>query len=211
MQNESCPLCETTSQIYQISKKYVFYECSICMGVFRGRKHRLSQENEFRRYQLHQNDVHDTGYQQYMMPVIQKIIQNHPMNSSCLDFGCGPSSVVFKLLTDHGFQPALYDPYFFPDNKMLHQKWDLIVCTEVIEHFYSPLNMFFQLYDLLKDKGVLYCTTRLLSPDVVFENWFYKNDATHTFFYRPETILFLKQKLGFKSIEMIEKLIVFYK
>ncbi|HQO50348.1 MAG TPA: class I SAM-dependent methyltransferase [Bacteroidales bacterium] len=206
-----CPLCSTPSDLYYQSRKKTFLRCCNCSGVFLHPAQRLSADAEKQRYQFHQNDVDDKGYQAYLQPLTDRVMANHLNSETCLDFGSGPSSVVAKLLRDKGFSMTVYDPYFFDDRKLLLNQYDFITCTEVMEHFYSPLESFTILFKMLVQNGKLYCTTRLYLPEIDFSSWFYKNDATHVFFYTPETVSFVSSKVGFSNFIIEDKLIVFEK
>lgn len=48
-----------------------------------------------------------------------------------------------------------YDPFFFPDESLLSNKYDFVTCTEAIEHFFEPKKEWKILLNLLKENGML--------------------------------------------------------
>jgi SAM-dependent methyltransferase len=113
------------------------------------------------------------------------------------------------MLERHGYTLDRFDPYFCPDRSVFSNNYDFIVCCEVIEHFHEPAKEFHLLRRLLSHNAHLVCMTHLLSEDTDFENWYYKDDPTHAFFYREDTIDFIRTRFGFKSSEIRDRLIVF--
>ena len=82
---------------------------------------------------------------------------------------------------------------------------------EVIEHFHHPKKEFELLFNLLKPGGKLYCKTDLFSESKNFDSWGYKNDPTHVFFYHQKSILWIQKNIGFTSVKIDGRLIVFEK
>tara|TARA_B100000795_G_scaffold83576_1_gene60682 strand:+ start:35596 stop:36099 length:504 start_codon:yes stop_codon:yes gene_type:complete len=165
---------------------------------------------EKERYLSHQNDVEDSGFQKFVSPIVRAIKANHSPKDKGLDFGAGTGPVVSKLLEDLNYKMALYDPFFHPSKAPLLNTYEFIVCCEVIEHLHHPLKEFVLLKKLLKKNGVLYCMTDLLPKKEDFKNWYYKNDFTHVIFYTPKTLQWIQKKVGFKHLEIDNRLIRFY-
>ena len=80
-----------------------------------------------------------------------------------------------------------------------------------MEHFYFPDLSFQLLSKLLNPHGRLYCMTEIFDGSRSFDSWFYKNDPTHVFFYRPETIYWIAQCFHFQVVHLDSRLIVFEK
>jgi hypothetical protein len=209
--NQPCPLCQNGSVLFYETPRQTFFQCQQCEGIFLNPAQRLTPIKERMRYDLHQNDPDNSGYKAYVKPVIDKIKQNESLSAQCLDYGSGPSSVVIHQLEELGYKPKEYDPFFHPDTSVFDQNYHFITCTEVMEHFYKPLEEFQKLYNLLLPGGQIYCMTRLYDPEIDFSTWFYKNDATHVFIYTEATISYLKTFLGFKNAEIEDRLITFTK
>lgn len=166
-------------------------------------------EDEEKRYRQHNNDVNDPRYQQFVSPLVDKVLQKYDQNHYGLDFGAGPGPVVSKLLGEKGISMALYDPFFWNDRSVFNKKYHFIICCEVIEHFRQPVREFILLKNLLQPSGSIYCMTEILSNKTDFMQWYYKNDPTHLFFYRYQTLLWIKNKLGFSNLTINNRVIHF--
>jgi len=203
-----CTLCGSTPKPFSEVKGRKFLSCPSCNGILLNPIFFLSPEEEKKRYELHQNDVNDKGYQNFVSPIVEAIHSNYKSNDIGLDFGSGSGPIVKSLLAKIGYTIATYDPFFDPNHDVLRTKYNYIVCCEVMEHFYNPLREFTLLTSLLKKGGTLYCKTGLYQPNIDFDSWWYKNDPTHVFFYTKETLQWIKDKFGFTSLEIYKDLIV---
>ena len=170
-----CPLCNSNSKAFY---KDEFYECSCCKAIFRPFEKLLDNEKEKQRYESHTNDADDLGYQNFVSPITNSVLNEFSKDDLGLDFGCGRNSPIVKVLRDKSFQIFEYDPYFFDDKSVLEKKYDYIAACEVIEHFYNP--------------------------NIDFPKWWYKNDLTHVFIFQEETFMWIKKEFRFKDIK-IEK------
>jgi 2-polyprenyl-3-methyl-5-hydroxy-6-metoxy-1,4-benzoquinol methylase len=168
-----------------------------------------SLENEKNRYQEHNNDINDIGYQNFVQPIVQSVLNNFKNTTQGLDFGCGTGPVITKLLRDKNYNITTYDPFFDNNTEALKKTYDFIVCCEVIEHFHHPFKEFKLLKSLLKPKGKLFCMTDLLSETVNFNKWYYKNDNTHVIFYHRNTCKWIQENIGFSKVTVSNRLIVF--
>ena len=60
---------------------------------------------------------------------------------SGLDFGAGPGPALAAMMSEDGFDVAIYDPFFQPDAEALQRKYDFITCTAVsYTHLTLPTN-----------------------------------------------------------------------
>ncbi|WP_148783694.1 class I SAM-dependent methyltransferase [Aquimarina intermedia] len=206
-----CTLCDGQTVHFCVISSRDYYRCTMCDGVQLATQQRLSPEKEENRYTLHKNDINDTGYQKFVMPLVDAIKKKHSENDIGLDFGCGTGPVIAELLLTAGYDIEKYDPFFAQDYSVFEQTYDFIFCCEVIEHFYSPKQEFSLLHTLLKPEGKLYCKTNLFLPSIDFKNWWYKNDSTHVFFYSKDTIKYIKQAYNFSSVCIEKEFVVFEK
>jgi hypothetical protein len=206
-----CPLCSGEAHAFYKGKKQHYLQCEKCSGIFLHPDLRLTPEAEKTRYLHHNNDINDTGYQQFLQPVVDAIEKNYSPESKGLDYGAGPGPVVAFMLEQKGFSLALFDPFFHPSKEVLASKYDFITCTEVIEHFYNPLQEFKKLYEMLHPDGKLFCMTNIYREEINFAGWNYKNDQTHVFIYTAKTLAFISEIIGFKEIIINERLITFSK
>lgn len=172
----------------------------------------LPEEDEKKRYLEHNNDVNDPGYRKFARPIADYITGNFsPGISEGLDFGAGTGPVISRLLEERGFRISLYDPFFHPRKESLERKYDFIIASEVIEHFKNPYAEFKLLESLLKSPGSLAARTHLLSEGEAFEDWYYRKDPTHVFFYRQKTLEWLKEEFNFRSLSVDGKIIILSK
>lgn len=204
----NCPLCRHPGAPLL---KEEFYVCSHCSGIFRNRENLIGYEEEKKRYEHHNNDVNDPGYQKFVSPITSFVLSNFSPQSFGLDFGSGTGPVISKILKENDYNIQPYDPFFANDQTLLSKSYDYIVCCEVIEHFHNPHLEFKQLYKMLQPGGILICMTHLYSPDINFASWYYKNDPTHVFIYQAATVQYLAGAFLFQSVEVDNRLIVLRK
>lgn len=208
-QSESCPLCGQGAGLYFRGKKRDYHICTNCSAVFVLPSFLPNPEEEKARYQLHQNDVNDLGYRHFVKPLTDAVIEHiSPHDSIGLDYGCGPGPVAAEVLGREGYKFNFFDPFFKPDKSVFEKTYDFIICCEVAEHFHKPSQEFRLLKKMLKPGGKLFCMTNVLYPETDFSGWRYRNDATHVFFYTPETINFITETYNFKNFSLEGRLII---
>lgn len=205
----NCSLCNSNTNLFFNSNKKEYYKCPNCFGICMNPAHFVSESQEIKRYQTHNNDVNDIGYQNFVSPIVNSVIKDFKSKNNGLDFGCGTGPVITKLLREQNYEIATYDPFFDNNLVALKTTYNFIVCCEVIEHFHHPLKEFKLLKSLLKQSGKLYCMTDLYEETINFEKWYYKNDETHVFFYSKNTFEWIKNEIGFKKVVVTNRLIVF--
>jgi SAM-dependent methyltransferase len=203
-----CPLCETKLK-NQLDKYY--YSCDTCRAVVMDQKNYLTQEEEKNRYLEHNNDVNDKRYQEFTSPITNYVLKYYTTKHRGLDFGSGTGPVITKMLEDRNYRIEKYDPYFAPNDKVLLKKYDYVVSCEVFEHFHKPKKEIEQIYNLLKENGRLILLTVLYNDNIEFKNWYYRNDPTHIFIYRKETINFVADNFGFEIEFLSDRLICLIK
>lgn len=178
-----------------------YFECHVCELRFLNPDLRLKAAEEKSRYELHNNDVDDPGYKNFVEPVYQIVKANLPIAARGLDFGAGAGPVLARRLEEGGFKVSLFDPYFWPDRKVLEFKYDFIVSCEVIEHLYNPSQEFQMLKSMLEPNGLLVLKTHFYSRDKNFETWYYRKDPTHVCFYTLNSMRWIANNLGFQSLQ----------
>jgi hypothetical protein len=208
MDKLTCPLCSGSSSHYYKHKERDFFQCHNCSSVFLHPKNYLTTEAEQEHYTHHNNDPEDTGYQNFVRPVTDKILQNFGPEHKGLDFGSGTGSPIVKLLKDEGYNISQYDLYFHNNPEILLQQYDYIAASEVAEHFKEPYKEFKLLRNLLKPNGKLYVMTELWKNDQDFSSWYYKNDHTHVFLYHPDAFEWVKQEFGFKNVQIDKRVVM---
>lgn len=207
--SNACPLCHNIGSNFYTGNDKLYYQCSHCKGVFLDPAYRPDKDSEKSRYLTHDNDVNDSGYQQFVSPITSAVMHDYSTKHQGLDFGAGTGPVISKVLTDNQFNIKAYDPFFHNHPQLLDETYDFIACCEVIEHFYNPSKEFALLKSLLKPKGRLYCMTDIYHENIDFHSWYYKNDPTHVFFYQQQSFVYIKEEFGFSDICIDGRLITF--
>lgn len=194
--NSVCPLCQYSQiQPFSSDKRRAYFQCLQCFLVFADRSTLLTAEQEKAQYDLHQNQLDDPGYRQFLsrlsLPLLSILT---PDQKTGLDFGCGPGPLLAKMLTEAGKQMQIWDPFYAPEPQVLKQHYDFVSCTEAIEHFIHPAQEWRLWLDLLRPEGVLAVMTKRYTDHSSFSNWHYKNDPTHISFFHQRTFEFLAQR-----------------
>ena len=204
----NCLLCQTDSIVFEMNT-FVCPECSL---VFKNPESYLSTEAEVTRYTTHQNVSTDQGYLEFLGRIIRPLKPFLPKKFYALDFGCGPGPTLSLLLEEVGGIVENYDPIFFPDAHLLvPETYDVVTCTEVVEHFKNPQQDWETLTGLVKDNGLLAIMTLLFSKEIDYKSWWYKNDTTHIVFYQKETLNYLARKYNLEILYTDNKSITIFK
>lgn len=204
----NCTLCHT---ILNTMADEFYFICDTCGAYVKDRQFYISQNQEKARYEDHNNDVADIGYQKFTSPITEAILENHSKEELGLDYGCGTGPVISKKLLDKCYQVKLFDPYFYPDLDYLNHQYDYIFSCEVFEHFYEPKQELEKLLLLLKPNGKLYIMTHLYNDRTDFKNWYYRKDPTHVFIYTNKTIEFIVNYYNLKIEKLTDRLIILNK
>lgn len=201
-----CPLCGSEGKQFY---KNIYMLCSHCGGIYMHEHFYAGPDEERARYEEHNNDVYDKRYRTFVSPITRYILNNFHESDRGLDFGAGTGPVITEMLREEDYNIVTYDPFFNDRQELLNRQYDYIVCCEVIEHFNSPGHEFQRLRDMLEPGGNLICMTDLFDEKTDFDRWYYKDDKTHVFIYRRETIEYIAKHFGFKSYSIRGRLIVF--
>ena len=204
-----CPLCHSSNSLFFFQdKRRRYFQCQQCQLVFADRASLLSAGQELAQYQLHQNDIEDQGYRQFLQRLATPLLAALP-DKKCLglDFGCGPGPLLAKMLTEAGHDMAVWDPFFAKDDTALQQQYDFVSCSEAIEHFVNPAQEWLLWLSLLKPDGILAIMTKRYTSAEAFANWHYKNDPTHVSFFSEQTFAYLARRYGF-VLQVVDKDVV---
>ncbi len=203
-----CPLC--SNSLNKIVDTH-YFNCENCNSYVKDKKYFISEIEERKRYELHNNDINDIKYQNFTSPISNVIFKHYDTHHMGLDFGCGTGPVIAYVLKQKNYLVRLYDPFFYPDESYLQEKYDYIFSCEVFEHFKEPHIEISKLLNILKSGGRLIIMTHLLGENTPFETWYYKKDPTHIFIYTKETMGFIANKYALTIEYMDERLIVLLK
>lgn len=191
-----------------------FVLCTCCDLIQVRKSSRLSEIDERKRYELHQNKNDD--YKLFLKPFANLIFdrlsgrstnENRSLNDlQVLDFGSGPCPVLSELLNEKDLHTDSYDLYFQPQT--LNKKYDLIIMHEVFEHLREPIEVWRQILNHLNLNGEILIRTKTRPID--FNNWWYARDATHIIFPSVTTWNWLAVNFQMQ-IEFIESDIVVFR
>ncbi|GGD71954.1 hypothetical protein GCM10011357_28710 [Lacimicrobium alkaliphilum] len=91
-----------------------------------------------------------------------------------------------------------YDPFYFPDEQAFSQTYDFITCSEAIEHFFYPGQVWYRWMSILKNHGWLAIMTKRVIDRDAFSTWHYKNDPTHVCFFSEKTFHWLAHQFNMR-------------
>ncbi|MFN2382430.1 MAG: class I SAM-dependent methyltransferase [Guyparkeria sp.] len=214
-----CPLCESDlSRFVTVAtgrktarRKLEFIECSACRLVVRDPAHWPDPAAEQAHYRLHENDAHDPGYRRFLAPAFEWARPRLHPGARGLDFGCGPDSAIAAQAAELGVPMAVYDPLFHPDEAVLRDGYyDVICCTETVEHLHRPGVEMARLQRLLRPGGRLVIQTGFAPRSAHdFSGWHYWRDPTHVILFRAETFEWLAAARGWWVVEIEAPVAVF--
>ncbi len=196
MEKESslCPLCHNSDTTHFYSGENRKYRhCSICDLVFVPSSYFISAEEEKAKYDNHRNTPENAGYVAFLNRLLLPLQSALRPGAKGLDFGSGPGPTLHLLMKKRGYEMAIYDPFYAPDNTVFDQKYDFITSTEVIEHLYDPMAELERLWHCLERGGILGLMTAFRVKD--FAGWYYKRDLTHIRFFTPKTFGWIAERL----------------
>ena len=202
--NNTCLVCKRVTTLWVIGKKRTTYHyCSYCEFISKDVSHQISTEEEIKIYNYHNNSIEDASYVAYFNHFIETSISPYISDGKFgIDFGSGPSPVLAQLLMrDYGYAMDIYDLYYAPEKLYLGKKYDLVTCTEVIEHIPNPIAVFETFKDLLQTEGVLAVMTQFHTNNLDdFKVWHYIRDKSHISFFTPRTMKVIAEKIGLKIV-----------
>lgn len=193
----ACPLCNAISDsIFHASDRGTFYRCDRCALVFLDPAQWPSLDSEIARYELHENDPADPAHQEFLSRLAAPVIARVPAGARGLDYGSGESDALAGILTRSGRPTATYDPAFRPGAAALRERYDFIVCSEVLEHVHEPWALFQRFQHLLRPGGIIGVMTGMYDAVPSFADWWYIRDITHVCFYSKETMEWVALRMG---------------
>lgn len=197
-----CPLCSAPelASFFTTNEGAEYFHCSTCdLRSLHGR-HRLSLKDERSHYELHENDVHDPRYRKFVSPLFDAVSGRLTPGATGLDFGAGSGPILATLFGEAGYATEKFDPFFWPDRRVLERTYDFVVTSEVVEHFNQPQLEFPKLRALLAPGGVLGIMTHLYDSSIDFASWYYRRDPTHVVFYSKATFGWIARECSFSSL-----------
>lgn len=206
----TCPLCESDlSRFVTVTmgrkaahRPLAFLECPGCELVVRDPGVWPDRGAERAYYQLHENRADDPHYRRFLAPTIERLRPLLGPGVTALDFGCGPDSALVAAGREAGASMLGYDPLFAPDEALLREAaYDVVTCTETVEHLHRPRAVFRQMGRLLRPGGRLVIQTGFAPDSASFADWHYWRDPTHVIFFRARTFEWLATAFDWRIIE----------
>jgi SAM-dependent methyltransferase len=200
-----CIICEHETNTFKHHKfDMTFHECTFCEVIFKDPLNHLSETEELKIYEYHQNDLQNEGYVNFLTNFVDAAVFPFVKHSKikALDFGSGPNPVLSHILkSKYGYDVDIFDYFYAKKRVFENQTYDLITSTEVIEHLQQPLEAFKLFKKHLKNEGILSVMTLFHPKDQeVFMEWFYIRDPSHIVFYTPKTFDVISDIVGLKLI-----------
>lgn len=196
--SSNCPLCLNQHSEHLFFQKHHnrdFFQCQNCQLIYVSREHVLDLKKQKDHYDQHQNLELTIGYKNFLTRLITPLKEKGLELKRGLDFGSGPYPMLRDLLLKEGFKSiSIYDPIYAYDENVLGQKFDYIVCCEVIEHFVDFRAQFELLLSLLETEGLLILSTGLKPADTALKDWSYIQDITHISILSQPVLEYLKEQ-----------------
>ncbi len=159
---------------FQIRKNFIFLLKQIILIIFIFLKKILSEKNYYNSllYLFHLSPLKFRGYSlENNLAIINKIIQKHSCNT-LLDYGCGKAFLyskkkIYNKLIKKYF---LYDPYYYRYMKKPQEKYDITVCTDVMEHVKkADINNVIKNINNYSKKVIFFSISTLLAKKKLFD------------------------------------------
>jgi len=181
------------------------HRCPACLAVFKDTQVFPTPEVEKARYDTHHNTLDNTGYVDFLAHFLDRAVRPFVSQGRSLDYGCGPGPVCVHLMRERGFEATGYDPLYAPDTPLIAHHYDVITCTEVLEHVFDPHAIFQQFQTLCRPGGFVAIMT-LFVPErnEDYLTWWYRRDETHVGFYHPLSLSTLAAHHGFEVMRLEE-------
>jgi len=216
----ACPLCGGELTLFasvpdgpkRAGRTIAFLDCPTCRLVVRDPAVWPTPEREADYYRLHENRADDPGYRRFLAPAFARLMPMLVPGVRVLDFGCGPDSALIAMAREQGVEMAGWDPQFHPDPGVLERgPFDVITCTETVEHLHRPAEVFARLDRLLRPGGRLVIQTGFVPESAVFADWHYRRDPTHVILFRAVTFRWLADAHGWQVAAIEAPVAVFDK
>ena len=207
-----CSLCNSNlTESFHRDNYREYLKCSNCDFVFVPKIYHLSEKDEKARYDSHNNDPADDRYRNFLSQLLNPLQERIPKGTSGLDFGSGPGPTLSLMLEEYGHSVELYDKFYAKNNYVFEKQYDFITASEVVEHLRQPMVELNRLISLLKSNGVFAIMTQILTPQVDFSQWYYKNDPSHIGFFSEKALKYLAKKWKVELNLISERVVIFKK
>ncbi len=131
-----------------------------------------------------------------------------------LDYG-GGSGVLAETLRTVGFAHVdTYDPFVPRFRTRPSDRYDCVVCFEVVEHSTDPVSIFADMDALLNDRGMIFFSTLLQPADIDRQglNWWYAAPRNaHISLHTKTSLHKVGERFGFNLGSFTESYHVFFR
>lgn len=196
-----CKICKNETVVKEIGNVKYNY-CLKCGFLSKDDMFILSNEDEFLRYQKHNNNEND-GYIKYQEKFYQEI--EDFLDGNVLDYGCGDNHILADIINKNNKKCDWYDLYFYPVENYKKHRYRAIILEEVIEHLKDPLSVLENLINYLDDNGKLLIRTLMIPSSIFDKSWWYLRDSTHISFFDYNTFKYLSDFLNLNIIYFNDK------
>jgi methyltransferase family protein len=202
---EICKLCKSKNVITYQHPKFdmIFHECLDCQVIYKDDLQIMSEEDEKKIYDLHENSIENQGYVNFLTNFVDSSVIPFIKKGSALDFGSGPEPVLQYILNNkYQFNCEIYDYYYAKHTEVFDKTYDLITSTEVFEHLSDPVGTLNNFHKLLNAQGIVSIMTLFHPKDKkTFFEWFYIRDPSHIIFFTPKTFEVISKLTGFQVVD----------
>ncbi len=202
-----CPLCQKTqNHLFYEEKRRAFYRCEHCFLVFVPETYHISPEEEKKRYDQHQNNEESQqfeGYKKWMQDFWNWIkLSGVGVQGKICDYGSGPHPILNEFAQLEGIHIISYDLYYAPESKASLVDLELLILSEIVEHFRNPYQEWNDLKKMVKTGGHICIRTSLWNEETRWKDWAYARDITHINFYHQKTFDYLAQTYNWKILRL---------
>ena len=207
-----CTVCKSKNlQICLEINELVYWKCNFCEAKLLDQKNYISFNEEKKHYLKHNNIINDQGYRDFLSRLTKPLKDKISLNDLGLDYGCGYAPALADILKKDGFSVDLYDPFFFPNNEIFLNKFNFIICSEVIEHFFHPYEEFLKIDSIMQSNAWFGIMTTFMTEDYLFKDWYYRRDPTHVVFYNKKTFNVIADQHNWKVLFPFKNIALFNK
>jgi 2-polyprenyl-6-hydroxyphenyl methylase/3-demethylubiquinone-9 3-methyltransferase len=181
-----------------------YYRCPLCQFIFTTAFDQFTKEDFLRHIYNEDYLVVDPDYQETRPRVnaasLCRIFTGIKPRR-ILDYG-GGNGVLAESLRAAGFaQVETYDPFVERFSVRPADRFDCVVCFEVVEHSTDPVRVFSVLNDLVEDSGLILFSTLLQPADIDHQglNWWYAGPRNgHVSLFSIASLQQVVSPLGFR-------------
>ncbi len=194
-----CLVCGYKGKRFEDSKGGIgYFYCEQCNTVMKEKEGFLDLEAQKMRYDLHENSDDNEEYRGYFERIVEFVLP-YVDAKNALDFGCGASNLLAKVLDSKGMTCDSYDPIYHPGTPYRDKRYDMIISIEVFEHLHDPRAVLDELSSLLGSGGYLVIGTAFIPKSLdSFLRWYYRLDPTHIVFFSLRSFEVLAEDFGFE-------------